>query len=440
MMDWNKLLSQKRLGENNKTEEPEFGRSHFHKDCDRITFSSSFRRLGKKTQVHPLAENDHIHTRLTHSLEVASVGRTLGIKVGEKIKGKLPEEVSPYEIGQIIQAACLAHDIGNPPFGHAGEEAIKSWFSQPEHISDFLSDLDINDRDDLIHFEGNAQGFRVITKLEYNWYEGGMRLTYATLGAFLKYPWTSKESKHEKKFSAFWGEKDVLKDVAFTLGLIEKDKFKWCRHPLAFLVEAADDICYRVLDLEDAHEMRILTFDEVSKLLIPLCEDDPYFDKVMTSNRSSRRKISFLRGKAIGKAIEAVVDVFIGHYKDIMEGSLDGELISLCDDSIKEPLDLAKQTACKKIFNHPRKIELEIGSYTAIGTLLRVFCQAVKERVSGKRKLSYRTDRALSMMGINAPQEGDNLYKSYMKVTDYVSGMTDSYATYMARQFGGIAL
>ena len=379
-------------------------------------------------------------TRLTHSLEVASVGRTLGIKVGKMIKDKLPKEVLPYEIGQIVQAACLAHDIGNPPFGHAGEEAIKSWFSQPEHANEFLFNLDINEKDDLIHFEGNAQGFRVITQLEYNWYKGGMRLTYATLGAFLKYPWTSRETKHEKKFSAFWGERDILEDVASTLGLIKKEEFKWCRHPLAFLVEAADDICYRVLDLEDAHEMGILTFEEVSNLLIPLCKDDPYFYKVMNSNRSARRKISFLRGKAIGKAIDAVADAFIEEYENIMEGKLDSEVINLCDDSVKEPLNSAKETAYEKIFDYPRKIELEIGSYTTIGTLLGVFCQAVEEKVSGKKELSYRTNRALSMMGINAPKKGDNLYNSYMKVTDYISGMTDSYATRMARQFGGIAL
>lgn len=209
---------------------------------------------------------------------------------------------------------------------------------------------------------------------------------------------------------------------------------------MAFLVEAADDICYRVLDLEDAHEMGILTFEEVSNLLIPLCKDDPYFDKVMNSNRSARRKISFLRGKAIGKAIDAVADAFIEEYENIMEGKLDSEVINLCDDSVKKPLNLAKETAYEKIFDHPRKIELEIGSYTTIGTLLGVFCQAVKEKVSGKKELSYRTNRALSMMGINAPKKGDNLYNSYMKVTDYISGMTDSYATRMARQFGGIAL
>ncbi len=439
-MDWNKLLCAKRLGLNSNGQEAEFGRSHFHKDCDRIIFSSSFRRLGKKTQVHPLAQNDHVHTRLTHSLEVANVGRTLGVKVGKKLKDKIPKDISPYEIGQIVQAACLAHDIGNPPFGHAGEEAIKNWFRQPEHISKYLSDLDDNEVDDFTHFEGNAQGFRVITKLEYNWYNGGMRLTYATLGAFLKYPWTSRETKHEKKFSAFWGERNILKDVASTLGLIKRNKLKWDRHPLAFLVEASDDICYRILDLEDAHEMGILTFNEVEDILTPLCKDDPSFDKIISSNRSNRRKISFLRGKAIGKAIDAVVEAFFHKYDVIMNGNLEGELINFCDDSVKKPLNSAKAIAPKKIFDHPRKIELEIGSYTTIGTLLSVFCQAVKERVSGKKELSYRTNRALSMMGINAPKEGDNLYDSYMKVTDYISGMTDSYATHMARQFGGIAL
>lgn len=438
-MDWKKLLLPTRLG----LEEPkpeETGRTHFHKDYDRITFSSSFRRLGKKTQVHPLAKNDHIHSRLTHSLEVSSVGRSLGIFAGKKIKEKdnLPNGIIPVHIGQILQAACLAHDIGNPPFGHAGEEAIKSWFSLPEsaHILEGLSE---NQKDDFRYFEGNAQGFRVLTQLEYNLYNGGMRLTYATLATMLKYPWTSREIKKIKKFSSFHFEEEILNKIATDVGLLKKDKSYYCRHPLAFLAEAADDICYRILDLEDAHEMKILPYDEILKTLKPLCEEDKHYKEIVESPRlSNRRKMSFLRAKSIGEAIEGVCNVFDEYYEPIMNGTFDSELISKCKEEIQKPLDDAKKLATDEIFNESRKIELEIGCYTTIGTLLDVFCKAVREQVISGECISYKSDRVLSMMRLNAPKKGGDLYESFLRVTDYISGMTDNYASYMAQQIGGM--
>lgn len=437
-MDWAKLLLPTRLGLEEKKYPEEPGRTHFHKDYDRITFSSSFRRLGKKTQVHPLAKNDHIHSRLTHSLEVSSVGRSLGILAGEKIKDDLPKGIFPVHIGQILQAACLGHDIGNPPFGHAGEEAIKSWFSLPEsaHILEGLSE---NQKDDFRYFEGNAQGFRVLTQLEYNIYKGGMRLTYATLATMLKYPWTSREIKKIKKFCSFHSEEEILNKIATAVGLLEKDKSCYCRHPLAFLAEAADDICYRILDLEDAHEMKILPFGEILKTLKPLCEKDIHYQEIVgSSTLSSRRKMSFIRAKSIGKAIDGVCNVFVEYYEQIMNGIFDSELISKCVEEIQKPLDDSKMLARKKIFNEPRKIELEIGCYTTIGTLLDAFCKAVREQVISGECISFKSGRVLSMMGVNAPQKGDDLYKSFLRVTDYLSGMTDNYASYMAQQIGGM--
>lgn len=233
-MEWTSLLSAKRFGAGKWLERGESGRTSFHKDCDRITFSSSFRRLGKKTQVHPLAHNDHVHTRLTHSLEVASVGRSLGIGCAEAIQGKLPEGILPTDVGQIVQAACLSHDIGNPPFGHAGEEAIKSWFSHPAnaHVLEGLSEAH---QDDFKNFEGNAQGFRLLTRLEHNVNEGGMRLTHASLASMLKYPWTSLETKKTKKFCCFQAERSFLEEVATEVGLIKVGEYCYRRHPLAFL-------------------------------------------------------------------------------------------------------------------------------------------------------------------------------------------------------------
>lgn len=437
-MDWNRLLSPVRLTLEERANDEEPGRSHYHKDYDRITFSASFRRLGKKTQVHPLAKNDHIHSRLTHSLEVSSVGRSLGILVGEKLKDKLPHGISPMHIGQIVQAASLAHDIGNPPFGHAGEEAIKSWFSHPG-AAPLLEGLNENQQDDLKNFEGNAQCFRIVTQLEHNYEKGGMRLTYATLASMLKYPWTSREIKKQKKFCSFQAEEVILNKVASQVGLIRKDESSYCRHPLAFLTEAADDICYRILDLEDGHEMRVLAFEEIHDVLGDICkDDDEYKDVIETDSNSNRRKVSFLRSKAIGKAVCAAADTFVRHYDSIMEGTLDGDLISKCDNEVRTPLDRAKCLTAKKVFNEPRTIELEIGCYTAIGILLDAYCKAVREKVMRGECISYKGKRVLSMMGLNVPRAGDVLYKSYLKVTDYISGMTDNYATYMARQIGGM--
>jgi dGTPase len=440
LMSWDKLLSPQRLGRDDNSKNEELGRTSFHKDYDRITFSASFRRLGKKTQVHPLAKNDHIHSRLTHSIEVSSVGRSLGILVGEKIKKKLPPGIDPMHIGQILQAASLAHDLGNPPFGHAGEEAIKAWFSN-HNAAPILEGLSEQQQDDFRNFEGNAQGFRIITQLEHNHGKGGMQLTYATLATMLKYPWTSREIKKIKKFCSFQSEVDILDKVAFQVGLIQKDESHYCRHPLAFLTEAADDICYRILDLEDAHEMKLLNFVEVKDILDKLCDkDDRYEEIISSSNYSNRRKLAFLRSKAIGKSVNAIADVFEQNYEFIMQGTFnsDIELISKCHVDVRNALDEAKRLARDKVFNEPRKIELEIGCYTAIGILLDAFCRAVRERVITNEKVSYKSERVLSMMGINAPKAGDKLYESYLKVTDYISGMTDNYASYMARQIGGM--
>lgn len=434
-MNWNTLFVDERLSPDESIDQ-ERGRSNFHRDFDRIIFSSSFRRLGKKTQVHPLASNDHVHSRLTHSLEVASVGRSLGYLVGDKIKGKLPDFITPENIGEIVQAACVAHDIGNPPFGHAGEDAIRTWFGNPED-KNLLTSLEDDKIDDLKNFEGNAQGFRVVTRLEYFKNEYGMRLTYNTLGAMLKYPWTSSAKNENCKFGAFQADKEYLEKIAIKLGLVKKDEYHWCRHPLAFLTEAADDICYRILDLEDAHEMKILQFGEIQEILEPLCKDSKdYRSIVLNQNLSDRRKMSYIRGKAIGNIVYNAVEAFIEHEHEILLGNFDDDILSKCNSVINGVMDRAKDIANNKIFNHARKIELEIGAYSTIGILLQTFCSAVKEKVDG-RQISFRGKRVIDMMGINAPKKDDDLYNSYLSVLDYISGMTDNYATFMAKQIGG---
>lgn len=438
MMQWDKLLTTKRYGHENLIPE-EVGRSHFHKDHDRIIFSSAFRRLGRKTQVHPLALNDHIHTRLTHSIEVGSLGRSLGIRVGELLQDQLPDWISPHDLGTIVQSACLAHDIGNPPFGHAGEYAIRDWFKHkaPAH---YLEELTPGELLDLQTFEGNAQGFRVVTRIENHLFDGGLRLTYPTLGTLLKYPWTVERAGKKGKFSSFGTECEILNALGRELGLIQLGDDYWCRHPLAFLVEAADDICYAILDLEDAIELNILGFNDIKPILLQMCGDLNYEDEIFSTQASARRKVSALRGMAMENMVESVVAAFMANLPSIMSGQYMGELLVDGDPGVQAGLQKAKDLARERVFPDNRKAELEVGAYTTLGTLLDAFCQAAYElHTQGSDQLSYRSQKIISLMGIHSPEADWRLYPSYMRVLDFIGGMTDNYAAYLARQIGGIS-
>src|SRR5690554_1288238 len=311
-MHWHKLLSATRFGEPQGTLDLEPGRTPFDKDYDRIIFSSAFRRLDRKTQVHPLAENDHVHSRLTHSLEVGCVGRSLGTRVGRALRDKLPLGLNANDVGALVQAACLAHDIGNPPYGHTGEDAIRHWFREPgnAHFLDGLNDLE---KADLQTFEGNAQGFRLVTQTESHREQGGMRLTYGTLGAFLKYPWTVDyvQKGQAKKFGCYQTELEILRKVAEELGLIELKENFWARHPLVYLLEAADDICYGIIDLEDGIEMDLLRHDEVEALLMPVLEGHYDVEAELKHIDTSRRRLQILRGMVMEVLVTAVSEAFI---------------------------------------------------------------------------------------------------------------------------------
>lgn len=435
-MDWHQLLTVKRYGHEDAIT-PGLGRSHFHKDHDRIIFSSAFRRLGRKTQVHPLALNDHIHTRLTHSIEVGSVGRSLGVRVGTLLQDQLPDWVSADDIGLIVQSACLAHDIGNPPFGHAGEYVIRDWFQQTrnEHYCAPLSEAE---RLDLQTFEGNAQGFRVVTCIENHLYDGGLRLTYPTLGTLLKYPWTVQHAGAQGKFGCYQADSAVLDKLGSALGLVAKGSQRWCRHPLAYLLEAADDICYAILDLEDAIELNILSFETVKPILLQLCGDQQFEDQVFYSAASARRKISALRGKAIEYILDSVVSAFMQHYPAIMAGEYQGELLLDGHPDVRDGVRAAKQLARERVFPDTRKTELEVGAYSCLGVLLEAFCEAVYEQYCHQsgRRLSYRSEKIISLMGIHAPHPEWPLYQAYIRALDFISGMTDNYAVYLAKQFG----
>lgn len=438
MMNWQSLLSTRRLGADlGVAEDP--GRSEFHRDQDRIVFSSAFRRLGRKTQVHPLVENDHVHTRLTHSLEVASVGRSLGMTVGQVMsaQGRLPVQIRSADIAAIVQAACLAHDIGNPPFGHAGEYAIRDWFDRPEQAY-LLEPLSVAERLDLLTFEGNAQGFRVMTQLENHRFAGGLRLTFATLGATLKYPWTSDYAGNKGKFSCYQAELHLLNQVADELGLLAVSPHRYLRHPLCYLMEAADDICYAILDLEDGIEMSLLVYEQVEPLLVGLCGgESAELRAEIRATASVRRRISLLRGKAIALMVQEVARAFLKHEPQMCSGEFDGDLLARCPDYVRDGIEAAKNLARTQIFRNRRKVEVEVGSYSTLEILLQTFCQAVFQ-LKEQGAMSFRTQRIFDLMEYDLPQQDWTLYQAYLRVMDFIGGMTDNYASRLARQLGGM--
>ncbi|MGM0986742.1 MAG: deoxyguanosinetriphosphate triphosphohydrolase [Pseudomonadota bacterium] len=441
-MSWERLLDPGRLHDR-RDDRPgggrnEIGRSPFHKDHDRIVFAGSFRRLGRKTQVHPLTDNDHIHTRLTHSLEVGCVGRSLGMIVGERLSGRLPEWITPADLGVIVQAACLGHDIGNPPFGHAGEYAIRDWFARAESDgSGLLEGLSASERQDLLTYEGNAQGFRIVTQVEYNQFRGGMRLTTATLGTLLKYPWTVEHGGTVGKFGCYQSERELLAEVAERLGLLPRDEGRWCRHPLAWLVEAADDICYALLDLEDGLEMGILRYEEVAGILIQIAGGEPAdYATMQRHGVSQRRRIAALRGAAMERAVNDVGAVFVQHEAELLGGRLKDDLLELCHPDLGWGVKAAKQLARERIFQNERKAKLEIGAYTTLGILLEAFIGAAHELHHHGRS-TFKHQRVLALIGENTPRPSWSLYDSYRRMLDFIGGMTDHYAVDLAQEMGG---
>ena len=316
-MQWQQLLSTQRFEikdnqinpiEKRSTQENKNAlRTDFHIDYDRVVFSGSFRRLGRKTQVHPFAKHDLTHNRLTHSVEVASVGRSLGNHIGLKLKDnhQLPENINPQDIGTVVQVACLSHDMGNPPFGHTGEAALREWFRLPENQI-YLQCLSDAEMADVQSYEGNAHTLRIVTNLEMYQNQGGMRLTAATIGSLLKYPWTSDtpNGQNRGKFNIYRTELEFMQHIAAELGLPEIATNTWARHPLSYLMEAADDICYALLDLEDAVEIGMLNASEVEKIFASIAGEK------VDGTKTDSQRCAMLRGMAIGKAIDSVANTF----------------------------------------------------------------------------------------------------------------------------------
>jgi dGTPase len=329
----------------------------------------------------------------------------------------------------------LAHDIGNPPFGHAGEAAIRDWFSQ-NRTREWFADISDRDMADFLNFDGNAQGHRILTKLEYHFLDGGMLLTYATIGAMAKYPRTSVHGTHS---SIFGTEAELYRDTARILGIPELRNGVWARHPLAFLMEAADDICYSILDVEDAIELGILSFSDVRDLFILLCNHEVDVDAEFREHQGNFRDfLSSIRGRAIQNLIENIADVFTENYDSIMAGTLEKSLLEMSKSDPARGIRMAKKLGIERIYPDRRKTELEVGSYTTLSTVLEAFLPGVYSyRKTGIE--SYRAERIVRLLGKSKIDAAPSSAEAYHQVLDFVSGMTDNYATYLARQISGLA-
>ncbi len=447
-MDWKKLLSSVQLGADVKNYSGSHdGRSQFQRDFDRIVFSPAFRRLQDKTQVFPLPESDFVHTRLTHSLEVSVVGRSLGNLVGEKIISRHPElknEFTKFHFGEIVAAACLAHDIGNPPFGHSGEESISEYFRNGSGRKFKEETNDEKKWNDLINFEGNAQGFRIITKLQNPKLSGGLRLTYATLAALTKYPRESltnnksDTSKIYRKFGFFQSEKEIFKQVAEHTELyrIDKQNYFWARHPLSFLIEAADDICYRIMDLEDGYRLGLVTFNDTEQLLKNLIRIELVSDY---DQRDDAEKIGYLRAKAINELVKELAEVFLEHESEILSAKLNDELITLIPAA--NGLMEIEKLSVEKIYRHRTVVEREAAGYEVLGGLLDAFINSFNEWLDGNIKPKNRTlVNLLPKRILNTANSDTEIYERLLLIIDFISGMTDSFAVSLFRKIKGISL
>lgn len=434
---WLKLLSPERLGasaEHAMGHSPD--RSRFQQDYDRIVFTSALRRLKDKTQVFPLAQSDYVRTRLTHSLEASCVGRSLGSMVGRAIVDRhgLAPEVHPSDFGAVVAAACLAHDIGNPPFGHAGEDAMRAWFASH---SAYLAGLDPDQRADLLNYEGNAQGFRILTHLQNPTNPGGLQLTCAVLATFAKYPRRSHlaeplAGKSAKKFGYFQAEAGLFAEVAETVGLIPRAAGAWFRHPLTFLVEAADDTCYLVVDIEDGVQQGCVSPEQAESLLLELAGGVEAASR-LKHLEDPKRRIEYLRARAIGRLVDEAARIFLENEAAILDGSFDHALFDV--SPVGETLHKVRKVAEEQIYNARQVMEVMAAGYEVISGLLDGYVDGA----CGPQTARNRVWQNLLPADFDKTA-GDSNYLRLLQVADMIAGMTDSYAVSAYRRLKGIEL
>lgn len=442
---WEKLLSAERLGAGKAPGTPE--RTAFQQDYDRIVFTSAFRRMKDKTQVFPLSKSDYVRTRLTHSLEASCVGRSLGAVVGREIIARHGlQHVESGDFGAIVAAACLAHDIGNPPFGHAGEDAIREWF----RTSGLLERHPFTpaQRADFERYEGNAQGFRIVSRLQSPANPGGLQLTSAVLATFTKYPRpshleTGLDGKSGKKFGFFQQDAEAFRQVARSTGIIERiQDTAWRRHPLAFLVEVADDTCYLIVDLEDAAKLGFVPYRDAECLLADLAGNTINGGR-LDRLHDPKERLEYLRAKAIGRLLESAAAVFLENEEAILNGEFDDELLE--QSPITHPLQAILKLAKETIYTAQPALEIETAGFEVLGALLGLFANAVEAKadVSGTR-FTARERMLLKLLPVQFLGHGGepdpDPYVRLLQVADFVAGMTDSYAVDMYRKLKGFAL
>lgn len=441
-MTWQDLLNSDRFG-SKKSSGYDPARSPFEMDYDRIIFSYPFRRLQDKTQVFPLPDHDFVHNRLTHSLEVSSVGRSLGKSVGEHILGKNPNlRFSAADFGAIVAAACLAHDIGNPPFGHSGEKAISEFFINHPDGQLFKEHVTDSQWADLVSFEGNAQGFRLLCH-ENN---RGLRLTYATLAAFTKYPCRSffpgksAAVKSQKKYGFFDSEREIFEKVATATGLVQAQHgHAWSRHPLVYLVEAADDTCYHIVDLEDGCRLGWVDFATARDLLAAVIGERYQRDKLEELS-TLEEKMALLRALAINELASQLTQAFLVHEEEILKGTFNNDLFSVipASASLKEIASLS----VKRIYQSRQVVEKEAAGFEVISGLMQAFCNAAyrvryNDRPGFKDKIVYKLFPHDILLQI---EKSASIYATLRAVLDFVSGLTDGHALSLYRNLTGITL
>lgn len=442
-MEWKQLISNKRFGQEHKHAERHDDRSEFKRDYDRLIFSSAFRRLQNKTQVFPLPGSIFVHNRLTHSLEVASVGMSIGNDISRRVIQKRPElkDTLVEEIGTIVSAACLAHDLGNPPFGHSGEKAIQTFFSEGpgQKIKSMVSS---EFWDDITHFEGNANAFRILTHRFKGRRQGGFVMTYSMLASIVKYPFASSLAGNHGKFGFFASETESYRKIADELGIFCKsapgEPLKYARHPLVYMVEAADDICYEIMDIEDSHKLKILSFAETEHLLLSFFDEEiqqKIRQRIIDEELSDENeKVVYMRASVIGKLENECVAAFLAHEEEILAGTFEGSLIDHISECQKKAYKECEKISYSKIYQSKPVLDIELSGYKIMATLMEVFVEAA---VNPSRFYSKQLLRRVSSQ---YDIENENLEERIMAVIDYISGMTDIYALDIYQKINGISL
>jgi dGTPase len=443
MMEWTRLISNKRLGQEHRHVERHDDRTEFKRDYDRLIFSAPFRRLQNKTQVFPLPGSVFVHNRLTHSLEVASVGMSLGNDVALRIVGRRPELRGTLfeEIGQIVATACLAHDLGNPPFGHSGEKAIQTFFT--EGRGSFLQHQ-VNPVfwSDITHFEGNANAFRLLTHQFRGRRPGGFVMTYSTIASIVKYPYSSMAPSKKGKFGFFVSEQETYQRIADEMGIICKsapgEPLRYARHPLVYLVEAADDICYEIMDMEDAHKLKILSFETVSRLFLDFFDEEnqgKILQRIKDEQLTDKNEqVVYLRACVIGKLENECVRAFLEHEEEILAGTFEGSLIDHIQPLQREAYRRCADLSVQHIYKSRPVLDVELSGYQIMATLMDKMVEAV---IHSER---YYSQQLIGRVSYQYDIHAESLEDRLMAVIDYISGMTDVYALDVYQKINGISL